>query len=136
MGQIEEQSLVEVFRTEDPALLPLAVATLDQASIEYVVQSTNEGIPIPYGYRPGLGDVAGPAVVVVRAADAARAKSLLGDLESAARTGAALDGRVVEADAGVSAARAIRSTQREPDRCGVGRSCRRNHRRAAAVSGR
>ena len=104
MGEIEEQSLVEVFRTEDPALLPLAVATLDQASIEYAVRSTNEGIPVGYGYRPGLGDISGPAILVVRAGDEAHARELLSELESAALTGDPLDSRSLPTEASTSAA--------------------------------
>jgi hypothetical protein len=104
MGKIEEQPLVEVFRTEDPALLPLAVATLDQASVEYAIRSTNEGIPVGYGYRPGLGETSGPAVLLVREADEARARGLLSDLKSAALTGDPLDSRTVPAPAGAPVA--------------------------------
>ena|SRR5690348_303953 len=80
MTQADRDSLVEVFRTADPALLPLALATLEQASIEFAVHSANEGNLIMYGPRVGLGDVEGTAVIVVRSADAARAADLLSAL--------------------------------------------------------
>jgi hypothetical protein len=77
--------LVTVFETADPALLPLASATLDAASIDYGFRPAAGQIPVVFGHPAAFVDADGAVEIVVRPADADRARDLLADLEQVER---------------------------------------------------
>jgi len=77
--------LVMVFETADPALLPLASATLDAASIDYGFRPAAGQFPVVFGHPAAFVDADGAVEIVVRSADADRARDLLADLEQVER---------------------------------------------------
>jgi hypothetical protein len=77
--------LVTVFETVDPALLPLASATLDAASIDYGFRPAAGQFPVVFGHPAAFVDADGAVEIVVRSADADRARDLLADLEQVER---------------------------------------------------
>jgi hypothetical protein len=77
--------LVTVFETADPALLPLASATLDAASIDYGFRPAAGQFPVVFGHPAAFVDADGAVEIVVRSADADRARDLLADLEQVER---------------------------------------------------
>jgi processive 1,2-diacylglycerol beta-glucosyltransferase len=82
--------LVAVFEAPNPAILPLATSALEQAGIEYGVRLGESRALVGFGYPVEFGDYQGGVEVVVREADAARARDLLADLEKASESGEAL----------------------------------------------
>jgi putative signal transducing protein len=73
---------VTVFETGDPAAIALAKSLLDSAGIEFDAKGENVQDLFGVGRFPGGTNlVTGPVTFQVRAEDAARAKSLLSDLE-------------------------------------------------------
>jgi processive 1,2-diacylglycerol beta-glucosyltransferase len=92
MTEQDNGPLVSVFETTDPALLPLAATTLEQASIDFGYQPAGAQTPVVFGHPPSFVDVEGMVEIVVRASDAARARDLLLDLQQAADGGEALGG--------------------------------------------
>jgi len=81
----DDGPLVTVFETADPALLPLASATLDAASIDYGFRPAAGQIPVVFGHPAAFVDADGAVEIVVRSADAERARDLLADLEHVER---------------------------------------------------
>jgi hypothetical protein len=77
--------LVTVFETADPALLPLASASLDAASIDYGFRPAAGQFPVVFGHPAAFVDADGAVEIVVRSADADRARDLLADLEQVER---------------------------------------------------
>jgi Putative prokaryotic signal transducing protein len=79
-----ETALVSVLVTEQPALLPLAQIALEQDGIEYMVQNRGLSDQI-IGHRStmAVGQSKAPLEVLVRTEDAARARALLDELQSA-----------------------------------------------------
>jgi hypothetical protein len=77
--------LVTVFETADPALLPLASAALDAASIDYGFRPVAGQFPVVFGHPAAFVDADGAVEIVVRSADADRARDLLADLEQVER---------------------------------------------------
>lgn len=95
--------LVTVFETADPALLPLALATLDEASIDYGFRPAAGQIPVVFGHPAAFVDADGAVEIVVRSADADRARHLLADLEQAPRGAAVRPAAPVTASARAAA---------------------------------
>ena len=81
MAEQPDARLVQVFRTDDPALLPLATMALDGEGIEYVVR--HAGTDDTYDWLLGQTPTSRPVVVeIVVAPDVAgKARDLLVDLE-------------------------------------------------------
>jgi hypothetical protein len=77
--------LVTVFEPGDPALLPLAAATLDAAAIDYGFRPAAGQISVVFGHPAAFVDSDGAVAIVVRSADESRARDLLADLEQVAR---------------------------------------------------
>jgi processive 1,2-diacylglycerol beta-glucosyltransferase len=96
--------LEDVFETADPALLPLAAATLEQAAIDYGYRSERNQLPVVFGHPAAFVGVEGAVTIVVRATDAARARDLLADLQKAAETGAPLGSVPAPAEVGTAPA--------------------------------
>ncbi len=84
----KDAPLVAVFEAPDAAILPLATAALEEAGIEYGVRLGESRTLVGFGYPVEFGDYQGGVEIVVRQADAAKARDLLGDLEKAGATGA------------------------------------------------
>jgi len=82
--------VVKVFRTDDPALLPLATMALEGEGIEYQVR--HAGTEDSYEWQMSQTPTTRPVVVeIVVATDvAARARDLLVDLEQSAPGGSSL----------------------------------------------
>jgi processive 1,2-diacylglycerol beta-glucosyltransferase len=85
-----DATLESVFETQDSAALPLATVTLEQQGIEYAVRGggTLDALRLP---PDGLDLAKSDAThqIVVRKEDAARARELLADLETAQAGGPA-----------------------------------------------
>lgn len=81
MAELPDARLVQVFRTDDPALLPLAQIALDGEGIEYRVRHV--GKQDSFEWQMSQTPTTRPVVVeIVVASDvAARARDLLVDLE-------------------------------------------------------
>src|SRR5215472_14932391 len=77
----DKEPLVTVFETADPALMPLAVAELEQAGIAYGYRPAEGQFPVVFGHPAAFIDTDGAVEIVVREADASRARDLLADLE-------------------------------------------------------
>jgi hypothetical protein len=92
MTEQDNGPLASVFETTDPALLPLAATTLEQASIDFGYRPIGAQTPVVFGHPPSFVDVEGIVEIVVRASDAVRARELLGDLQQAAKGGTPLTG--------------------------------------------
>jgi len=75
-----DTSLVVVFHSGDPELLPLAEDALEQAGIEYMVRPVGGGVPAGFGHTAEFGGAEGVADLLVSAADADRASAVLADL--------------------------------------------------------
>lgn len=74
--------LITVFETGDPAAIALVKSLLDSAGIEFAAKGDNIQDLFGVGRFPGGTNlVTGPVEFQVRAEDAAKAKSLLSDLE-------------------------------------------------------
>ena len=88
MAEMPDSPLVQVFRTDDPALLPLATMALDGEGIEYQVR--HAGTEDSFEWQMSQTPTTRPVVVeIVVASDvAARARDLLVDLEGSAPAGA------------------------------------------------
>ena len=88
MSELPDARLVQVFRTDDPALLPLATMALEGEGIDYHVR--HAGTEDSYEWQMSQTPTTRPVVVeIVVASDvAARARDLLVDLEGAAPGGA------------------------------------------------
>jgi len=88
MAEMPDSPLVQVFRTDDPALLPLATMALDGEGIEYQVR--HAGTEDSFEWQMSQTPTTRPVVVeIVVAGDvAARARDLLVDLEGSAPAGA------------------------------------------------
>jgi hypothetical protein len=87
-----DASLVSVFETTDPALLPLAIMKLDEQGIEYTAE--DDAALAALRYQPGVPDLARSDVVhriIVRTEDAGRARELLADLAGPEATSPAPD---------------------------------------------
>jgi hypothetical protein len=80
-GQDDKGELVTVFETTDQALVPLACAVLEQASIEFGFRPVEGQIPVAFGHPAAFVDADGAVELVVRASDADRARDLLADLD-------------------------------------------------------
>jgi len=79
----EEQDLVSVFEARDAGVLPLAELALQNSHIEYLVRRANT--PLNVAYRQPTTDFqssGGVAEILVRAADAVRARDLVVELEN------------------------------------------------------
>jgi len=89
MPESPDAPLVQVFRTDDPALLPLATMALDGDGIDYQVR--HAGTEDSYEWQMSQTPTTRPVVVeIVVASDvAARARDLLVDLEASTPAGAA-----------------------------------------------
>src|SRR5678815_4545897 len=89
MTEQPDSPIVQVFRTDDPALLPLATMALDGDGIEYRVR--HAGTEDSFEWQMSQTPTTRPVVVeIVVASDvAARARDLLVDLEGSAPAGAA-----------------------------------------------
>ena len=89
MPESPDAPLVQVFRTDDPALLPLATMALEGEGIEYRVR--HAGTEDSYEWQMSQTPTTRPVVVeIVVASDvAARARDLLVDLEASTPAGAA-----------------------------------------------
>jgi processive 1,2-diacylglycerol beta-glucosyltransferase len=72
--------LVVVFHAEEPEVLPLAEAALEQEGIEYLIRPVGARIPVVFGHPAEFGGAAGAAEVLVNADDADRARMALADL--------------------------------------------------------
>jgi putative signal transducing protein len=73
--------LVTVFRSGNPALVPLAKSLLESAEIDFVTKGENVQDLIGWGRFPaGLNLVVGPVEFLVNADDAEEANRLLEDL--------------------------------------------------------
>jgi processive 1,2-diacylglycerol beta-glucosyltransferase len=77
--------LVTVFETVNSALLPLAATTLDAASIDYGFRPSAGQFPVVFGHPAAFVDADGAVAIVVRSADADRARDLLADLQQVER---------------------------------------------------
>jgi len=99
-GREDNTELEEVFETADPALLPLAAATLEQASIDYGFRTEPSQIPVVFGHPAAFVSVEGAVAIVVRGGDASRARELLSDLQKAAETGSAIASTPAPAETG------------------------------------
>jgi len=88
MSELPEARLVQVFRTDDPALLPLATMALDGEGIEFHVR--HAGTEDSFEWQMSQTPTTRPVVVeIVVASDvAARARDLLVDLEGSTPAGA------------------------------------------------
>lgn len=75
-----DDPLVAVFRAEEPELLPLAEAALEQEGIEYLIRPVDARIPVVFGHPAEFGGATGAADVLVNAVDADRARIALADL--------------------------------------------------------
>ena len=86
MSEQPDASLVQVFRTDDPALLPLAQIALEGEGIEYHVR--HAGKQDSFEWQMSQTPTTRPVVVeIVVASDvAARARDLLVDLEGSSPT--------------------------------------------------
>ena len=73
--------LVVVFHAEQPELLPLAEAALDQEGIEFMIRPVGTRIPVVFGHPAEFGGATGAADVLVNATDADRARLALADLK-------------------------------------------------------
>ena len=84
MTELPDARLVQVFRTDDPALLPLATMALEGEGIEYHVR--HAGTEDSFEWQMSQTPTTRPVVVeIVVASDvAARARDLLVDLEGSA----------------------------------------------------
>jgi processive 1,2-diacylglycerol beta-glucosyltransferase len=106
--------LVVVFHAEEPELLPLAEAALEQEGIEYLIRPVGSRIPVVFGNPAEFGGATGAADVLVNAGDETRARLALADLaadpEAHADALAAAPGTVAPAPAGP---RAYRLTEAE-----------------------
>jgi len=88
MTELPDSPLVQVFRTDDPALLPLATMALEGEGIEYQVR--HAGKEDSFEWQMSQTPTTRPVVVeIVVASDvAARARDLLVDLEGSTPAGA------------------------------------------------
>jgi hypothetical protein len=88
MAESADARLVQVFRTDDPAVLPLATMALEGEGIEYHVR--HAGTEDSYEWQMSQTPTTRPTVVeIVVASDvAARARDLLVDLEGSTPAGA------------------------------------------------
>jgi len=74
--------LITVFETGDPAAIALVKSLLDSAGIDFAAKGDNIQDLFGVGRFPGGNNlVTGPVSFQVRPEDAAKAKSLLSDLE-------------------------------------------------------
>jgi processive 1,2-diacylglycerol beta-glucosyltransferase len=109
-----DASLVVVFHAEEPEVLPLVEAALEQEGIDYMIRPVGARIPVVFGHPAEFGGAAGAADVVVNAADEARARLALADLaadpEAHADALAAAPGAAAPAPSGP---RAYRLTEAE-----------------------
>jgi hypothetical protein len=89
MPEFPDAALVQVFRTDDPALLPLATMALEGEGIEYRVR--HAGTEDSYEWQMSQTPTTRPVVVeIVVASDvASRARDLLVDLEGSTPSGPA-----------------------------------------------
>jgi len=98
-----DATLVSVFSTLDPALLPLATMTLDEGGIEYVVRGA--GSLDALRYSPGIPDPARSDAtheILVRTNDAARARDLTADLAGPSAVAVSSEAPPPPADNGVA----------------------------------
>ena len=72
--------LVVVFHAGEPQVLPLATAALEQEGIEYMVRRSTDHMPTVLGRSAEFDGTDVSADVLVTAADAERAQSILADL--------------------------------------------------------
>jgi processive 1,2-diacylglycerol beta-glucosyltransferase len=72
--------LVVVFHAEQPEVLPLAEAALEQEGIDYLIRPVGTRIPVVFGHPAEFGGATGAADVLVNASDAERARLALADL--------------------------------------------------------
>lgn len=72
--------LVVVFHAEEPEVLPLVGAALEQEGIDYLIRPVGTQIPVVFGHPAEFGGAAGAADVLVNAGDADRARLALADL--------------------------------------------------------
>jgi len=88
MAEQSDARLVQVFRTDDPALLPLATMALEAEQIEYQVR--HAGTEDSFEWQMSQTPTTRPVVVEIMVASdvAARARDLLVDLEGSAPAGA------------------------------------------------
>jgi processive 1,2-diacylglycerol beta-glucosyltransferase len=75
-----DASLVVVFHAEDPEVLPLAEAALEQEGIDYLIRPVGTRIPVVFGHPAEFGGATGAADVLVNASDEPRARLALADL--------------------------------------------------------
>lgn len=87
MAELPDAKVVQVFRTDDPALLPLATMALEGEGIEYQVR--HAGKEDSFEWQMSQTPTTRPVVVeIVVASDvAAKARDLLVDLEGSAPAG-------------------------------------------------
>ena len=82
MAELPEARVVSVFRTDDPAVLPLATMALEAEGIEYQVR--NAGKADSFDWQMSQTPTSRPQVleIVVASDVAARARDLLADLQN------------------------------------------------------